>query len=232
MLPDGIIRTPMGIFVLRDDVSLSCIVARENRLDTNDNVVEIASFAHLIPNGGVVVDAGACLGDHVVSYSQIVGARGAVYAFEPHPLTYEALVLNVARLRNVATLRYGLSDISERAHFTSDPNVGASFVSDDGSIDIETVTLDGVLLPIVKRCDFIHLDAEGFELRILRGAQKLITKFHPLLLVEVCDKHLRRAGASETELLSILAEYGYVVTAIPTHIDPELHDVLCVWEGQ
>ncbi len=229
MLPDGVVRTPMGTYVLRDDVVLSRMVVRENRLDTRDNIVEIASFAHLIPEGGVVIDAGACLGDHTLTYSQIVGAKGRVYAFEPHPVTYEALVLNMARLNNVATFQLGLSDKAGQEQFNSDPNAGASYVSAGGPISIRTMTLDN-MLPM-DRCDFIHLDAEGREPAILRGGMELISVFHPALVVEVCDKHLRRAGSSEAALLQFLGALGYDVRPIPSHVEPELRDVLCVWKG-
>ena len=93
-----ILRTPMGIHVLKDDTHLSRWIEREHRLDLDANIVEIAGGAHLIPEGGGGINAGAALGDHAVAYSQIVGASGHVYAFEPDPVTYEALRQNVARL--------------------------------------------------------------------------------------------------------------------------------------
>lgn len=227
MLPDGILRTPMGAYVLCEDTCLSRWVEKENRLDIATNVVEIASFAHLIPEGGVCVDAGASLGDHTITYSQIVGGAGRVYAFEPHPLTYEALLLNTVRLSNVFTSTFGLSDVAGRAQFVQDPNIGASCVADAGETTIDLVTLDGHLLPELTRCDFIHLDAEGFEPRILRGGRTLIETFHPALVVEVCDKHLKRAGSSEVELLALLDELGYDVRPVPSHVEPELRDVIC-----
>jgi FkbM family methyltransferase len=227
-MTEGIVRTKMGTFVLRGDL-LSSWVERENRLDIHDNIVEIACFAHYIPEGGVVIDAGACLGDHTVTYSQIVGSKGRVYAFEPHPLTYEALDLNMARLNNVITVRAGLSDMTGSMQFVRDAaNIGASFVSDAGDVTVEVVTLDEYLFDLTH-CDFVHLDAEGLETRILRGGRALIEKFHPTLVVEVCDKHLRRAGSSEAELMALLAEFGYRVLPIPSHTEAELRDVLAVW---
>lgn len=229
-MTDGIMRTKMGTYVLRGDL-LSSWVERENRLDIHDNIVEIASFAHLIPEGGVVIDAGACIGDHTITYSQIVGPEGRVYTFEPHPLTYEALELNTARLNNVITVHAGLSDVAGSVQFTRDSaNVGASFVSDVGDLTVELLTLDGFFIPKLFHDDkvFIHLDAEGLETRILRGGRALIAKFHPTLVVEVCDKHLRRAGSSEPELLALLDKLGYTVLPIPSHTEAELRDVLCV----
>lgn len=228
MLPEGVVRTPMGLYVLRDDVYLSRVFERVNRLDTNENIIEISSFAHLIPEGGVIIDAGAFVGDHTITYSQIVGRDGAVFAFEPHPVAYQALHLNVARLSNVATFRAALSDRAEDLPFNPIDNAGGSFLLDGGSVSVAAVTLDEFLLPNLKRCDLIHLDAEGWEPRILRGARQLIAQFRPVMLVEMCDKHLRRAGSSEPELMAALVALGYTVTTIPSHLEPELRDVLCV----
>jgi hypothetical protein len=146
-------------------------------------------------------------------------------------VTYQALVLNMARLSNVTTFQLGLSDAAGQNQFNLDPNIGASFVSDDGGTTISVVTLDEFMLPKLERCDFIHLDAEGLEPRILQGARRLFEKFHPVMLIEVCDKHLRRAGSSEVELVEILKGMGYRMTTIPSHLEPELRDDLCVWGG-
>lgn len=231
MTVEGLIRTPMGVYVLRDDTCISRWVEQESRLDLDRNLVEIKSFAHRIPEGGVVIDAGANIGDCAITFSQIVGYAGQVYAFEPHPLAFKALSLNTSRFANVTPLEAGLSDQKSQVHFTPDPNSGASFVSSDGPIVVKVTTLDALLLPILERCDLIHLDVEGFEPRVLRGGFGLIQKFHPLLLVEVCNKHLVRAESSESELMDILVnQLGYTVTPIPTHVEPELRDVLCVYE--
>jgi FkbM family methyltransferase len=223
-MTEGIVRTPMGIYVLRDDSCLSRWVEAANTLELPQNLVEIASFAHLIPEGGVVIDAGACLGDHTVTYSQMVGERGKVWAFEPHPLTYEALKLNTLRLRNVYTMPAALSDTAVGEHLQRDQNIGASYLADEGE-RVSSWTLDGLML---DRCDFIHLDAEGWEPRILRGGREMLRRCRPAMVIEVCDKHLRRAGSSEAELMALLHELDYEVLSVPSHVEPELRDVMCV----
>jgi len=226
-MPTWLVRTPMGIYVLREDTHLSRWVEQQGRLDLDENIAEIASFAQHIPEGGVVIDAGACLGDHAVIYSQIVGPHGRVYAYEPHPLTYAALVRNTARLRNVVAIPHGFSDRSGAGYLHPDPNIGASFVSTDG-LSVSLVTLDEAFGQL-DRCDFIHLDAEGMETAILRGGEQLIARFHPTLVVEICPSHLHRAGSSEGDLRALLARLGYRISPIPGHNDPALRDVLAVW---
>jgi FkbM family methyltransferase len=223
----GITRTPMGIFVLEDDTHLSKWVADELSLDLRSNLREIAEFASFIPPGGLVIDAGACLGDHALTYSQIVGQEGTVYALEPHPLTYQALALNMGRLNNVVTYNVGLGETAGVYRMHTEPNIGASYLTETGEVLVEIVTLDGVL-PMLPRCDLIHLDAEGFEPQILRGGTLLFQKFSPVLVIELCDHHLRRTGSSEAEFLDQLAAMGYdVVMSLTPHTNPPLRDIVC-----
>lgn len=221
----------MGIYVLENDTCISRWVEQESRLDLGMNITEIKSFAHRIPEGGVIIDAGANIGDHTITFSQIVGPSGVVYAFEPNPLTYLALSRNTARLTNVVCFDFGVSDRKGYVRFTPDPNSGASYVSGEGSVSIKVTTVDDLLFLALERCDLIHFDVEGYEPRALRGAVNTINRFHPLLLVEICNKHLVRAGFSESELMELLInDLGYTVYPIPTHVEPELRDVLCVYE--
>ncbi len=232
MLPPGILRTTMGLYVLEHDTHLSRWVENCGRLDIPYNVEQVRNLAHLVPAGGVVVNAGASLGDHALIYSQLVGSDGMVYAFEPHPLTAQALTLNMARLANVAVSSLGLSDVPRHARFACDPNIGASSVDPQGDVSVDLVTLDGWLLPILyrdrQRCDLIHLDAEGSEPQILRGARALLAEYRPAIVLEVCAVHLRRAGSSQAALLELLTELGYSIRPIPDYDHPDQWDGLAL----
>jgi hypothetical protein len=57
--------------------------------------------------------------------------------------------------------------------------------------------------------DLIKLDAEGAELAVLQGAQKLINDSPPLWLMEMEEKNLRAAGASKAAVAQFLAGCGY-----------------------
>jgi FkbM family methyltransferase len=226
---NDLIRTKMGFYVLQNDTHLSRWIENSNQLVIPYNVAEIASYAHVIPEGGVVINAGACLGDHTAAYAHIVGSQGHVYAFEPRPDTFAALEKNMSVFKNVHVLNCALSDTNGTVNLVLDPNVGASYTtSAEGDVKIEPAKLDDLFLTTFTRCDFIHLDAEGYEPRILLGAQELIRKFRPALVLELCDHHLKRAGSSETELLSLLKKWGYIVFPIPGQVCPEQRDVLAL----
>ena len=65
----NIIKTKEGIHVLKNDSHLSRWIEEHGRLDIAAH--EISFFAKYIPQGGVMVDAGACLGDHTETYAQL-----------------------------------------------------------------------------------------------------------------------------------------------------------------
>lgn len=223
---NGIVRTPLGIYVLETDVTLSRHIELTGRLDCG--LDEISVIAQYIPAGGVVVNAGAALGDHACVYSQLVGATGHVYAYEPHPLYYQALTLNMARFTNVTTYHLALGAQSEDQTLFEAPDRGCSAIMPsntvtavakqrDGSvvempkIAVRVERLDDQLLPQIVRCDFLHLDAEGFEPQILLGAKALIAQFRPVMLIEIGDIHLERWEMTPQDVMSLLHELGYQV---------------------
>lgn len=207
-LPDGIIQTAEGIYVLRDDSHLSRWLEQHKRLDIAAG--EIARWAKYIPFGGTVIDAGASLGDHCCTYAQLVGPMGNVFAFEPNRLAFKCLTLNFEGWHTVRTINAALSDEISTGKFYPAENAGASYVTDEADITgtLKMVMLDAYL-PAFQRCDFIHLDVEGFERRALLGARALLQKFHPAIVLEINHGCLARYGLVEADVLATLTELGY-----------------------
>lgn len=226
-------RTDLGHWVIEgDDYGVSGLVCKANSFAYPENVEVLKRVAPYIPEGGVVVDAGASLGDQTVMYAQMVGADGHVYAFEPHAESYEALARNTAYMSNVCALPYALSSgEQENATFTMVPaNFGASFLGTDGRYPgfpttIVTVTTLDDELHWIDRLDFIHLDAEGMEVEILKGAAKLIETYRPDMLIEVTPVWLARYGYTQQDLYDLLARFGYQ-SPIPMQDNQHWFDVL------
>ena len=63
-------------------------------------------FTSLISPGDVVFDIGANIGLFSLIGSQAVGRNGAVYAFEPAPETYDAMVANLKKNGWSRTLKF------------------------------------------------------------------------------------------------------------------------------
>lgn len=66
----------------------------------------------------------------------------------------------------------------------------------------------------LDRLDFIKVDVDGYEARLLRGAAETLRRFRPSMIIEVCEYTLR--GAAGLGYLSREADpdYGAAVRAM------------------
>ena len=209
------IRTSMGIQVLKDDTHMSRLLERTGLLGA-PAVEEVSHYAHLIKPGDAVVDAGCCLGDHAAVFAQLVGSEGCVHAFEPYLPSFECAKANLAIYRNVALRRIGIGADDGRFVCAPDKHVGATRLVAPGnsvaaSAEINVYALDQLF---TDRVDFIHLDVEGMEPLVIQGALKLLERWRPVMVIEVCTEHLDRYGWTPAELRSFVRGLGYRVEPI------------------
>jgi hypothetical protein len=72
--------------------------------------------------------------------------------------------------------------------------------------------LDDVVRELgLPRVDFIKIDVEGHELRVLRGAEATMRTLRPVLLMELQDASLRPQRATPDEIVTLLHEWGYSI---------------------
>jgi FkbM family methyltransferase len=214
-----------GIAVIPGDTHISKWVEQEGRLDHDQNMLPLI-LKH-INFGDWVLDIGAFIGDHTVAYAEAVGDVGRVLAFEPNPQAYECLNHNMKGYANVVTYNFPLSTYEgfEYENIIS-PNAGAGFVVASDKSGQKTRALDHLLL---EKVNFIKIDAEGFEVEILEGAEKTINKFLPILLLEVNPGALERRGKSVKDLFYLLDRYGYKYRNIYEEqaMSGHQYDILC-----
>lgn len=175
-----------------------------------DNYSDVTPmFAHLgalnIARDAVILDVGANIGIFSLSYARLC-SEGTVYAFEPHPGTFEILVGNIALNRDlrdrVRPLNLGLSnaagsaDISiptAKIHSRYDTacrrlNSGLFSMHGDGveKVTCRFVDLDA-FMPDVPRLDLMKIDVEGSEYEVLEGARRTIDRLRPVITLEYND---------------------------------------------
>jgi FkbM family methyltransferase len=158
------------------------------------DVEELEDLLAYMEPCSVVLDIGANIGNHTVFFAKYARAR-AVIPFEVLPAACELLRRNVQsnRLETVDLDYLGVGLGPPHAgritvKLSYEHNLGATaFSLDDGaraareSFRIET--LDH-LLGEARRVDFIKLDVEGMELDVLAGAQAVISRWRPKILLE------------------------------------------------
>ena len=63
----------------------------------------------------------------------------------------------------------------------------------------------------LSRLDFIKIDVEGAEHKVLSGGRELISRFKPVIMLELLDSALNKQGSSAKEVVSLLNDMGYLI---------------------
>jgi len=176
-------------------------------------------FETIIEEGMTVVDAGANVGYYSLISSSLVGATGRVYAFEPDPLNFQYLKLNIEvnRCLNLRALQLALSDSETTSRFMQDSVGGAegyltSSSDHESTIEVQVSTFDTFFKAIGwPSVDVVKLDVEGSEAHALRGMFEL-SKRNPRLqlIMELNADALSRAGTNSAFVAGLLRDLGFV----------------------
>ncbi len=177
--------------------------------------IQSAAFQGLIQPGQVVFDVGAHVGYYTVLSSVLAGPSGQVIAFEPLPanLKYLRRHLKLNACDNVRILTNCVGEGSSIARFDDSRGTGVGHLANEGSFEVQVRSLDEMVesgeLPIPQ---FLKIDVEGAELLVLKGAERLLRRHHPTLVLSTHSDDLDRA------CLQRLSEFGYDVE----HLEPDV----------
>jgi FkbM family methyltransferase len=182
---------------------------------------EWALLRQLVKPGDTVVEAGANIGAFTVPLARAAGHEGRVFAFEPQRLMFQMLGGNLAlnEIENVYSFCMALGEERGQVHipivhYGEDGNFGGVGLEDEG----EAVSIGTVDMLNLSRLDLLKADVEGFEERVLRGAEATIQRHRPLLYLENDRRDLSSA------LLSRVAGLGYQAAwHMPFLFNPENH---------
>ena len=140
------------------------------------------------------LDVGANVGNHIVYLCTFSRPRETV-AIEPNPAAIDLLKLNLKYNKlvdvvNTSYLGQGLSDVESNGVLTvPGDNLGAArFVEIDKEQEGIKITT-GDKLFANKDFDFIKIDVEGMEIRVLNGMSALIGRCRPTLFIEVDNEN-------------------------------------------
>jgi protein O-GlcNAc transferase len=166
---------------------------------------EIKFLRRVLLPGHKVIDIGANYGVYTLSMAKTVGPTGSVWAFEPASRTAELLMEGIAanEFSHVVLEKSALSSGCGTAQLTMNDHAELNSLvqSEQASEHTETVTLvtldDCLTRYGWNTIDFMKIDAEGEEARILAGGRKFLSQLSPLILYEVragVDLHLGLAA--------------------------------------
>ncbi len=174
----------------------------KRKLSRRNKLAYLDAALKYVKTFGTAIDAGA----HVGHWTQRMATRfDHVYAYEPMDQNVQAWRKRMNEYPNAVLLNCALGDYVGTARMEGQGHSKHYAVPDDNG-EYQVVTLDSINHPA---CDFLKIDCEGADLLVLRGAEELITKHSPVLIVEILREFEKRYGIEAGDLHSYLGSLGY-----------------------
>ena len=161
-----------------------------------------------------VLDIGANIGCHTLRFAKLVGQNGKVIAFEPMSWAFSKLKNNIAlnKFDNITAEKIVLSSVSQLSQpvcFRTSWRIDGKTVNNNTEY-VDTLTLDEYIEEKkITNIDFIKLDVDGYEYKVLFGARKSLQKFRPLILIELGKYTLEGVGDNLENLIDLLILFNY-----------------------
>jgi FkbM family methyltransferase len=171
----------------------------------------LKAIDRLVTPGSVCYDLGASIG-----YMTVLMARKAkhVYAFEPAPHAAVEIRRHMAanKFENFTIVGDPVSDSRRPIEFAITDTAYGSRIPESPQSKWPTLKLTATTLDDFVAAhpapDFVKIDVEDEEGRVMTGARKLLQQHHASFC---CELH---SEASARQVTSIFNEYGYHVTTL------------------
>ena len=197
-----ITTTDLGTFIInKNDIGVGWQLSEFGTYDPNEISLmrQVMHFLRTKKENLIALDVGANIGIHSVILSSEVGGR-RVYSFEAQRIIFNMLCGNIAinSLENVLCYHNAVSDVNELINI---PQFNYGMPMSFGSVEfagvqnekigqeprydlsekVSTIVLDDVSF---QQVDFMKIDVEGMEHKVLKGSDALIKKFKPIIFLE------------------------------------------------
>jgi FkbM family methyltransferase len=181
-------------------------------------------FEKYVNSSSIVIECGCHIGTHTIKLAKLCKK---IYGFEPMPKTNYILNMNISlnKIDNAFISDLGVSCEPGKTNFlwTCPGNPGASGLNNNPmgkpeyaniqeNIEVSLTTIDSLNL---DKLDFIKIDVEGYESLVIKGGIVTISKFKPIIVVEVWKNHSGEVDINYTrDLFKELIDIGYTISHI------------------
>ena len=165
-------------------------------------------------SNSTAIDIVSNIGNHAIEFAKYFKK---VICYEPNQRAYDLLATNTKHLKNVEVFNWGIGSKEEFLQLQENiNNIGGSSakyqIDAKNIVNIEIKPLDN-FLDSFKKVMLLKIDVEGMEIDVLRGAEKIITKFYPLICFEQHKTDFLDCF-NETEAIDWLRKKDYKIYAI------------------
>ena len=187
----------------------------------------------LAKEGADVIDVGANVGMHTVLCAKSIPRANRVLAIEPIPSALRYLEANIAqnKVRNKVIIFKGAVADKQKKKIVMNYTAGFEEYSRIGSvvhhaikdretqkISVSCETVDSLVDKYALQPSLIKIDTEGADFLVLKGAQKTIKKFNPVITCEFVPETQADYHIKGVQILNFLNSNSYEVTFIEKEI--------------
>lgn len=173
------------------------------KIPRNPPTIPALLDAENLHRGTVAIDVGAYVG---IWSNELVKYYDKVIAIEPNPPAFNKLVERSKE--NIDCIEAGVGERCTRGRMLNPKKRGtptSMMVENDANGDIKVISLDS--LQLQGKVGFIKIDVEGSEDKVLLGAEDIIGRYHPVIVVELCEERFGKKHVDEVK--HILDGWGY-----------------------
>ena len=192
------------------NIALKGLFEEEHLEDLNHLLINL----DIDVSNSTAIDIGSNIGNHAIEFAKYFKK---VICYEPNPRAYDLLATNTKHLKNVEVFNWGIGSKEEYLQLQENiNNIGGSSakyqIDEKNIVNIEIKPLDNDF-DSLKKVMLLKIDVEGMEIDVLKGAEKIITKFYPLICFEQHKTDFLKSF-HETEVIDWLREKDYKIYAI------------------
>jgi FkbM family methyltransferase len=161
---------------------------------------ELLLIQYFLDSDSTFIDVGANLGQYIFKAEGII-PRSNIFAFEPHP----ALNKRLSKLfSGIRLSQDALSDTEGNTQFKI-PYFNNREIHTRGTLKTEHIEIDetnSVLIDVhistlnkfsetskIEKISLVKIDVEGAEFDVIKGANEMVEKFHPVFIIEIEQRH-------------------------------------------
>lgn len=180
-------------------------------------VREFDSFIHHARSFKTFADVGANHGVFSLAFMRLQ-PNGRVLSVDPSPVAFDILLFNKSRnaLERMVACNVACGD--SEGHISMQPNwhhleVVTHSTPTNNAVSVRMVPLDTLCAEHGIYPEILKIDVEGFELAVLRGAERALSTAKVLFL-EVHPERIEEIKSSQEEVFEFLAQRGWEMSTL------------------
>ncbi|MBS1599290.1 MAG: FkbM family methyltransferase [Bacteroidetes bacterium] len=158
-----------------------------------------------------IVDVGANIGDTLLMLRQVTEAP--VHCFEGDPFYFDLLKKNSAQIKECYIHNILLSDKPVSVKVKNESALGTSkFVADaEGGTSLDFSSIDHFFEKNFsnEKIGIIKTDTDGYDLKILKGAENILRRHHPVIFLEYDRTLFEKNNDDGITFLNYLQDLDY-----------------------